>query len=122
MVAITVILAAVIGTFVLGLGQSVQTTPSASFNFDFDSDDSNPSVNVTHNGGDTLEVGENTDDVDIVSTDGATTDWINSSGDRISAGTTQDHEYNQDGTTVRVAWTGVNNESSATLGQQEAPT
>jgi flagellin-like protein len=34
MVAITVILAAVIGTFVLGLGQNVQSTPSASFDFD----------------------------------------------------------------------------------------
>jgi flagellin-like protein len=35
MVAITVILAAVIGTFVLGLGDQVQnTTPQASFGFD----------------------------------------------------------------------------------------
>jgi len=35
MVAITVILAAVIGTFVLGLGDQIQsTTPSASFGFD----------------------------------------------------------------------------------------
>jgi len=38
MVAITVILAAVIGTFVLGLGDQVQTTsPSASISFDFQS-------------------------------------------------------------------------------------
>ena len=38
MVAITVILAAVIGTFVLGLGDQVQTTsPSASISFDFNS-------------------------------------------------------------------------------------
>jgi len=37
MVAITVILAAVIGTFVLGLGEQVQdTSPSASFNFEYE--------------------------------------------------------------------------------------
>ena len=36
MVAITVILAAVIGTFVLGLGDSVESAPQASFNFDYD--------------------------------------------------------------------------------------
>jgi flagellin-like protein len=34
MVAITVILAAVIGTFVLGLGENVQTTPTAGVNVD----------------------------------------------------------------------------------------
>ncbi|PSP38038.1 hypothetical protein BRC71_08710 [Halobacteriales archaeon QH_7_65_31] len=36
MVAITVILAAVIGTFVLGLGSNVQSVPSAQFTFDYD--------------------------------------------------------------------------------------
>ena len=39
MVAITVILAAVIGTFVLGLGDQVQsTTPNAQFQFDYNDD------------------------------------------------------------------------------------
>ena len=38
MVAITVILAAVIGTFVLGLGEQVQdTSPNSQFQFDYDS-------------------------------------------------------------------------------------
>jgi flagellin-like protein len=119
MVAITVILAAVIGTFVLGLGQNVQSTPQASFNFDFNQ--TNTSVDVTHNGGDRLEVGENTNRVQIVSTDDKTTTWISSSGQSIAAGDTQLHKYSSNGTTVRVAWTGVNNESSATLGSQQAP-
>jgi flagellin-like protein len=121
MVAITVILAAVIGTFVLGLGQNVQSTPQASFSFDFDK--SNTQVNVTHNGGDRLEVGDNTNDVQIVSTDGQSTSWINSTSTKqsISAGDTKLHSYNTNGTTVRVTWSGVNNESSATLGSQEAP-
>ena len=52
MVAITVILAAVIGTFVLGLGDSVDSAPQASFNFDYDS--SNNNVTFTHRGGDTI--------------------------------------------------------------------
>jgi flagellin-like protein len=52
MVAITVILAAVIGTFVLGLGDSVESAPQASFNFDYD--DSNEKVTLRHRGGDTV--------------------------------------------------------------------
>ena len=43
MVAITVILAAVIGTFVLGLGDQVsQTTPNAGFGFDYERDSVSP--------------------------------------------------------------------------------
>jgi flagellin-like protein len=59
MVAITVILAAVIGTFVLGLGDSVESAPQASFNFDYD--DSTGNVTVTHRGGDTV----NTNSTDL---------------------------------------------------------
>jgi len=59
MVAITVILAAVIGTFVLGLGDQVQsTTPQASFGFDTSqqeiSGDSYTAVTVTHQSGDSI--------------------------------------------------------------------
>jgi len=55
MVAITVILAAVIASFVLGLGdQAQQTTPQASFNFDYtdnsDSSSENDELTVTHEG------------------------------------------------------------------------
>ncbi len=58
MVAITVILAAVIGTFVLNLGGSVsQTTPQASFGFDFDDGATNDNVTITHETGDTIEAG-----------------------------------------------------------------
>ena len=52
MVAITVILAAVIGTFVLGLGDSVESAPQASFNFDYSQ--SSDSVTITHRGGDNI--------------------------------------------------------------------
>ena len=49
MVAITVILAAVIGTFVLGLGGQVQeTAPNAQFNWD---QVDNTNLDITHTGG-----------------------------------------------------------------------
>ena len=71
MVAITVILAAVIGTFVLGLGDQVESAPQASFNFDvdddvdFDDDDVFDEVDgdevdgvveITHRGGDNIDL------------------------------------------------------------------
>lgn len=56
MVAITVILAAVIGTFVLGLGDSIgNNAPTAQLNADLNNSDT---VTVEHRGGDSLE-GEN---------------------------------------------------------------
>jgi flagellin-like protein len=64
MVAITVILAAVIGTFVLGLGDQVSnTSPQASFTFDLDDNadydgDGNQEgdvLSITHDGGDKIE-------------------------------------------------------------------
>ena len=62
MVAITVILAAVIGTFVLGLGDQVQNTnPQASFTFDqgtyqvSGSTTEFTAVTITHDGGDKIE-------------------------------------------------------------------
>jgi len=54
MVAITVILAAVIASFVLGLGDSQNTAPNASFNFEFD-ESSSINLTVTKSGGDSIE-------------------------------------------------------------------
>jgi flagellin-like protein len=61
MVAITVILAAVIGTFVLGLGDQVSnTSPTASFTFDLT--DNAPgtadSLSITHDGGDKISASQ----------------------------------------------------------------
>jgi flagellin-like protein len=69
MVAITVILAAVIGTFVLGLGDQVQSSaPNANFQFEYDgggdgidggsgtfSDANEDIITITHNGGQDIE-------------------------------------------------------------------
>jgi len=63
MVAITVILAAVIASFVLGLGNSAtNTNPQASFSFEFEeveeadsnTDETNGLVTISHDGGDTI--------------------------------------------------------------------
>ena len=57
MVAITVILAAVIASFVLGLGdQASQNQPTASFSWDWNSGDTYAAI--THDGGDSIKGNE----------------------------------------------------------------
>jgi len=60
MVAITVILAAVIASFVLGLGGSTSKTPQAKFTFDYQADGSNSygNLSITHDGGTTIKATE----------------------------------------------------------------
>ncbi len=69
MVAITVILAAVIATFVLGLGEQVsQTAPQANFDFDVEGDGAGAdTLTVSHEGGETI------DRADVAVTIGGTT-------------------------------------------------
>jgi len=82
MVAITVILAAVIGTFVLGLGDQIQsTTPQASFGFDTgtytgENGTEYTSVTITHESGDTISASDLT-----VSVDGAQAYTVDDSTD-----------------------------------------
>ncbi|MFD1585530.1 type IV pilin [Halorientalis brevis] len=60
MVAITVILAAVIASFVLGLGDSTNKTPQAKFTWDYNANNNNPygNLTVTHDGGTTIKASE----------------------------------------------------------------
>ena len=55
MIAIAVILAAVVGTVVLAMGNEPVSTPQASFSFEYDGDDT---VEITHEGGDSIALGE----------------------------------------------------------------
>jgi flagellin-like protein len=111
MVAITVILAAVIGSFVLNLGGSLQqSAPQASFDFDYDN---STAVTVTHATGDTISEGS----VNIVDSSGGSTTWDLD----ISAGDSKFHDGFSSGDTIRVAWNSANNETSATLSQSTAP-
>ncbi|UWG52018.1 Pilin/Flagellin, FlaG/FlaF family [Halalkaliarchaeum sp. AArc-CO] len=66
MVAITVILAAVIGTFVLGLGDQVgDTAPNANWDANADEPVDPGEVTFTHNGGDSVDA----DTLTVVSSD-----------------------------------------------------
>ncbi|SDY40349.1 type IV pilin [Halopenitus persicus] len=128
MVAITVILAAVIGTFVLGMGDDLQNNqPTASFNMDFDASNG---VTISHAGGDTIDGTSDTvtiaatggDDLDPAggATAGNTVDW----GESISAGSSIDivnADSNWAGETVSVNWESANGDSSAQLASRTAP-
>jgi len=130
MVAITVILAAVIASFVLGLGdQASNTTPQASFSFDYDSSASTGSddfsggafgssgvLTITHDGGDTIEASR------LELTDGSTTtfDFSTTGVSDVSAGTTVDVDVDS-GSTVRIVYSAPSGDSSSTLATWEGP-
>jgi FlaG/FlaF family flagellin (archaellin) len=133
MVAITVILAAVIGTFVLGLGQGVQSAPQAQFTIETnalnDGTNSNDAFTITHDGGDTIESANIQIVVDgtIVYEDGTVTGANVASGTNtwdteINAGAAQDITESGGGggifaadDTVRVIWQSANSDKTQTL-------
>ncbi|ADQ66484.1 flagellin-like protein [Halogeometricum borinquense DSM 11551] len=144
MVAITVILAAVIGTFVLNLGGSVsQTTPQASFGFDFDDDASGDNVTITHETGDTIEtdrlalkssvavdVATSLSSVSNTGSDQTTNEAFTEpgsgsfqSGETVGAGDTLYAGGGMDlnGEDFRVVWNSQTGENSATLSEYTAP-
>jgi flagellin-like protein len=140
MVAITVILAAVIASFVLGLGDSTQKRPTANFDFEYDgsadNDDSDADgvVSITHGGGDTVSAdevyirGEGTVDPDGTKFDttstgkwlgtGETTDKngesVISAGNSLRVGVSADY-------TLRVVWETAEGDTSATLAENSGP-
>jgi len=143
MVAITVILAAVIASFVLGLGQNATSqNPQASFTFDYDegadSDDGEGHLTVAHEGGDTIEAQElyvrGLGILDQSSTTGTEVDlgsegaWSDSdgdvntylegseitSGDRLVVAVESDYE-------VDLVWEPEEQDTSATLQSNSGP-
>ncbi|QZX99792.1 type IV pilin [Halobaculum rubrum] len=116
MVAITVILAAVIGSFVLGLGNSVQqTAPNANFQFEFGENASDTAVvNATHTGGDTIPANER------VSLN-TSVDSAPYSGGEMSAGDSITNVTYSSGETVRVLWVSQNGDTSQALAEETAP-
>ncbi|UIO98519.1 type IV pilin N-terminal domain-containing protein [Halobaculum sp. CBA1158] len=109
MVAITVILAAVIGSFVLGLGNSVQqTAPNANFEFDFGGSE----TTATHTGGDTIGSDE-TLKLFVDGSEETSQSGPFSAGDTISASVSA-----SDGASV--VWESANGETSQTLAEADA--
>jgi flagellin-like protein len=133
MVAITVILAAVIGTFVLGLGDQVSdNAPQASFSFDFSStggfsgDTGAPGtgdiVNLTHEGGETIEnstLGIDGDGTQALQRESG--NWGSSGDGVVSAGDGITLSGVNAGETIRVIWTNPNGGSTNTIARSTAP-
>ena len=134
MVAITVILAAVIASFVLGLGdQAQQATPQASFSFDYTEDGSDQGyVTVTHDGGDSVEAQElYIRGSGITNTGSSSSSYIidgagswgsagYTSDSEISAGQALDVEVESD-YDIRVVYEPIEGDTSATLAQDSGP-
>ncbi len=133
MVAITVILAAVIGTFVLGLGDQLQATaPQASFGFDTSSDQSE--VTITHESGDTIGASnvkisatDNFTAGGVTNTASATWNEFDGTNSEVSAGSSVTIVHDDAdgstfaGETVRVIFDNPDADSSSTLGKFEVP-
>ncbi|WP_262176538.1 type IV pilin N-terminal domain-containing protein [Haloarcula laminariae] len=119
MVAITVILAAVIATFVLGLGDSLNSqAPQVSFDYQYD--ETSGELTITHGGGDPIDEakvgvrGGNTDNSPGVDWDGSGT-----VGDSdITAGDSYEYAAGSDDT-VRIIWRAGPGGATATLGVWE---
>ncbi|MGB9954231.1 type IV pilin [Haloarcula marismortui] len=142
MVAITVILAAVIASFVLGLGdQAQQATPQASFSFEYDAskaDDGYGYLSVTHDGGDTIEAGSlytrgsgieatgsnglDSSDIDFEDGDESwdDSDAFGASGSEVAAGNSMVIAAS-DSYDLRVVYEPPEGDSSATLAQDTGP-
>jgi flagellin-like protein len=149
MVAITVILAAVIATFVLGLGEQIsETSPNTSFSFDYE--DSGPAedsfgtspassldgnLTITHSGGPNIDAGQLSiagSSRDLSSSGAGGDSW----GDTDSAGATGDPTYLPGdevsagdsivvgvsrGDTVSVTWENEEGSESSTLQRFNVP-
>ena len=119
MVAITVILAAVIGTFVLGLGDQVDdTTPNTQLAFDVDVDDDElDGVSIEHRGGDRIDTGA----LSIFLIDDESNDIATASGEFESGFTVGDTRSadgladNETGTTEEVTIRVIHNPSDSIL-------
>lgn len=120
MVAITVILARVIDTFVLGLGDQVQSTPpNAQFTFD---EQGNENVTITHDGGGPVEA----DNVNVTITTGTTTDCNSQEGDadgwpntEITAGDQCEVDVGTGDGELRVVWQSDDGSNSGTLAKYD---
>ena len=131
MVAITVILAAVIATFVLGLGDQVSNTaPQASFSFDWDGEAGGgvENVSIRHSGGDSIQANRLYIRGDSNGGDTLSQTWGNwSETESGISGTTQVSAGNRievgvgSAAEIDIVWESTSGQDSATLGNWEGP-
>jgi len=113
MIAITVILAAVVGTFVLGFGDSAaETTPSASFDMSYSENQSGDGYNVTvtHASGQTFTE-SNTGELRVVSSEETESETFN-----LPVSATESAQITVDaGETVRLVWESPSGDRTSTF-------
>jgi flagellin-like protein len=115
MVAITVILAAVIGTFVLGLGGNVSSAPQAQVSFQFEQGAGD--VALIHDGGDQLQSGE----LNVSETNYSTDVGDFSAGNEFSAGDELISGSYDPGETLRLVWEDPNSDQTNVIARSDAP-
>jgi flagellin-like protein len=115
MVAITVILAAVIGTFVLGLGGNVSSAPQVQVSFQYDQGAGE--VALVHDGGDQLQSGE----LNLSETDYTNDVGDFSAGNEFSAGDELISGSYDSGETLRLVWEDPNSGQTNVIARSEAP-
>ncbi|SEL49056.1 type IV pilin [Haloferax larsenii] len=134
MVAITVILAAVIGTFVLGLGEQTETAPQASFSFQYNQS-ADDYLNITHESGeainsDRLSVSTGVEINSTANTSNQNSNsvswtFLNDGPEDVKAGSGVTIYPEPSSTladqTVRVVWNSESGSSSATLQKWTGP-
>jgi len=117
MVAITVILAAVIGAFVLDLGGSQEKTPQSSWDADWNkSSTGTANVTLTQESGDSIKLAR----LSIVGNTSVGSDWQQNDGDQTQAGTYVETEV-ASGESVRIVWSSESGDTSSTIAEYENP-
>jgi flagellin-like protein len=122
MVAITVILAAVIGTFVLGLGGNVSSAPQAQLSFQYDESSfatARGGIDIIHDGGDQIIMEE----IDISESNDTTTGVVDNttSGEVVAGGEIVDSGLYDAGETIRVVWEDPQSDKTNVIAKSEAP-
>jgi len=130
MVAITVILAAVIASFVLNLGGNQSASPTVSFEFEYEEDSSTTTtpdfggdgdLTITHQSGDSVQAGRLT-----ILEDGGSKEELGqdifggSSSSQISSGSSGVISVDADDT-IRIVYTDDSGEDSTTLATWDGP-
>jgi len=126
MVAITVILAAVIASFVLGLGDQNNPAPTTNFNFDWDNGSASSadgSLTITHGDGDELDATQvfvrgdysPTGNQDWQSLSSSSPSTV-SAGQSITIGGSMASDY-----TINVVWEDPDSDTTSTLSTSRGP-
>lgn len=130
MVAITVILASIVGVFVLDLGEETETAPQVAFDYEFN-ENANIDLTVTHLSGDTFEA--NTVEFTGVGLDQGAEDYQNKAwheidpdddfeaGDEIDAGDAVTLEELPDDFELDIVWSSPDTDLSDTIGGTSGP-